>query len=189
MARKVTEEQPAVRKSLLVICGVAIGAALIGFVLVNFVLAGHGGGAAPSTASSTATSTLPQSNTPLSTTTPAPASNEETPGGRDPFSGPIGIAPLSAPAPSAAPAAQAAAPAPKASVLAAEQVNPHFSLNVVKVSGSAVDLKFDGKSISGAHAGDKLPDGVIVNRVGDGCASFDQGGKVFSVCQGQTVQR
>lgn len=185
MARTLTQEEPAVRKGLLIVAGAAVGAAILGFILMNFVL--KGGGSSPSAPLPTAAAPGIGSSS-IPTATPVPANDEDTPGGRDPFSGPVGIAPLasSAPAAAAAPAVQAA---PKPSVLAVAQVNPHFSLNVVKVTGNAADLKFDGKAISGVHPGDKLPDGVQVQNVGDGCASFNQGGQIFSVCQGQTVQR
>lgn len=181
MARKTAVDEPPVRKGLLVVGGVAVGAALLGFLIIHFALGGGGGeNPLPSTPAA------PGVAVPVATATPS--SNEVTSGGRDPFGAPQGLAPIATAAPAAAPAA-VSAPAPSASVLASQQVNPHFTLNVVKVAGSAADLKFDGKSITGVHAGDKLPDGVVVQKVADGCATFDQGGKVFSVCQGQTVKR
>jgi hypothetical protein len=184
MARKMTEDQPAVRKGLLITCGAAIGAALLGFILINFVLGGHGAGTAPTTGTAATTTTVGTSTSPLATATPQPVSNEITPGGRDPFSAPLGIAPVASPPAAAAPAAPT-----QTKVLASSETPQHFSLFVAKVTGHTADIKFDDKPISGVNAGDTLPDGVVVKSVGDGCASFSQGGQTFSVCQGQTVQR
>jgi hypothetical protein len=189
MARTLTEEAPPVRKGILIVAGAAIGAALIGFILMNFVLKGGSGTAPTQPLPTSAVNPALGGTSPLSTATPVPVSNEVTPGGRDPFGNAVGIAPIATPAPVVAPAAQAPAPAAKTAVLASDQVNQHFSLTVVKVSGNSADLKFNGKAISGVHPGDKLPSGVQVQNVGDGCASFNQGGQVFSVCEGQTVQR
>jgi hypothetical protein len=188
MARTQAQDEPVVRKSLLIVAGAAAGAALIGFVLMNFVFGGGGDTAATSPAPA-AQSQTGGVTAPVHTATPT-ANNEVTSGGRDPFA-PQGLAAVPAAAPAAPAAAAPAAPAPSASVLASQQVNPnpHFTLNVVKVYGSAADVKFDDKSIEGVHAGDKLPSGVVVKKVADGCAAFDQGGKTFSVCQGQTVKR
>src|SRR5439155_739527 len=84
MAKKTFTDEPPVRKSLLIVAGVAVGAALLGFIIVHFAFSSGGGG------------------TPLPSTSVVP-----------------GV--------------------------------------VQKISGS--------------------------------CASFDQGGTIFSVCQGQTVKR
>ena len=43
-AKKKSASEPAVRKSVLVMGGAAVGAALFGFILFNFVLGGGGGG-------------------------------------------------------------------------------------------------------------------------------------------------
>jgi hypothetical protein len=183
MARKQFEEEKPVRKSVLIIGAVALGAAILGFVLMNFVFGGS-----DNVAPLPSTPTVPGVAAPVATPTPIPVNNEETSGGRDPFSGPQGLAAVTTPAP-AAPTASTAPASASTQTLASAQVTPHFTLNVVKVTGDSADLKFDDKSITGVHAGDKLPDGVVVQKVGDGCASFDQGGQVFSVCQGQTVKR
>jgi len=173
MATKTISDEPAVRKSLIYV-GVAAVAAVVGFFLVShFLLGGSSNTPLPSVPA------LPHTVSTVPNVTPAPTPGEETSGGSDPFSHPVGMAPAPAQVPVAA--------TPAASVLASTQVNPHFTLSVAQVTGTAANLTFNGKAISAVHAGDKLPDGVVVQKVASGCAQFSQGGKLFSVCQGQTV--
>lgn len=89
MAKKTFEQEPAVRKSFLVVGGVAIAAVLMGFVLMTFVFGGGGGGgddvAVPTPAAQTSngggtgTGVAPQP-TPVPV---EPAGLQE--GGRNPF--------------------------------------------------------------------------------------------------------
>jgi hypothetical protein len=96
MAKKKAAE-PAVRKSLLVMGGAAIGAALFGFILLKFVLGGGGGEEADQ---ATELAILNNASIPIASATPGPGSdgavsNVLTPGGRDPFVKPDGVATIS----------------------------------------------------------------------------------------------
>jgi len=178
MARKTVQDEPAVRKGLLVVAGVAVGVALLAFIVTRVFLGGGGGGIPlPSSPA------VPGVAAPVHTATPAPTNNEVTSGGRDPFSAPQGLAPVATPVPATS------APATPAPTALASNPAQHYTLSLVKVSATAMDLKFNNVPISNVHAGTKLPDGVVVQSIGNGCAAFDQGGQIFLVCQGQTVKR
>ena len=88
--RKQQEAEPPIRKSFLIFGGVAVGVALIAFILMNFVLKGSGGGAPIGPAVSPAAITQPSGavaqTAPVHTAAPAATPQEVTPGGRDPFS-------------------------------------------------------------------------------------------------------
>jgi hypothetical protein len=96
MAKK-TEEGP-IRKSFLITGGVAIAAAVIGFLVMNFVV---GGGDEPIDTGPPAA--LSQGVT-TSTPTPSPASATIRPGGRDPFTPADGVS-VATPPPTPAPVA------------------------------------------------------------------------------------
>jgi hypothetical protein len=96
MAKKSTEPEPAIRRSFLIVGGVALAAALLGFIVMNFVLGGGGGGEVPADdAAIVQTSPLPGAPGGVAqppAATPQPTDNALRPGGRDPFI-PIGGAP------------------------------------------------------------------------------------------------
>lgn len=121
MASKKKAAQPPVRRSVLVMGGAAIGAALFGFVLFTFVLGGGGGGGTEATTAELAT--LNNASIPIAAAAgAAPGSdglvrNELTPGGRDPFLTPAGVqtepgGPSSSTGTTSAPVAAAPAPEP-----------------------------------------------------------------------------
>jgi hypothetical protein len=103
--KKKKAPEPAVRKSLLITGGVAVGAALLGFVLMTFL----GGGGGGEEEAATELATLGGATIPIASGAPVaggPGTDpiELTPGGRDPF---VSKAP-----PSAAPAGSSSGPAP-----------------------------------------------------------------------------
>jgi hypothetical protein len=91
--RRQREEQQPIRKSFLITGGVAIAAALIGFVLMTFVLNGDGGDIdepIPTVTADAGAGTVPTA-APAATPAPAPTPKGLTPGGRDPFARPGGV--------------------------------------------------------------------------------------------------
>ena len=79
-SRRRKQQSEPIRKSFLIVGGIAIGVALITFVLMTFVLGGGGGGGSALPSTPPAAITQP---TPAPTPTPSPGLQ---PGGRDPFS-------------------------------------------------------------------------------------------------------
>lgn len=169
-------ETPAVRKSFLVFGGVAVGVAVIGFVVMN--LLGGGGGEAdlvtppqgsPAGVVSTPAAGDPAANpAPVSTPAPAPAAPGLNPGGRDPFS------PVAASAPTA--------------VLGTTVYNTGPTVTVLNVYADAADVQIDDKVYEGAKPG-TVVGGMILESVAGSCASFDREGDRFQVCEGDRVTR
>src|SRR5688500_11342186 len=84
--KKKKAAEPPVRKSFLVFGGVALGVALLGFVLMKFVGGGDGGEAAETT---TELATLEGAQIPIASVPPSASpesgANDLIAGGRDPF--------------------------------------------------------------------------------------------------------
>ena len=180
MAKSATLEQaPPVRKSLLIIAAVAIGAVVIGYVLMTFVLGGD------DTVEPTTPATSAAPNAPG-----APAATPKvsepaglTPGGRDPFSG--GTAPQAAPA-SVAGESEAAA---EAAAVQEAALDDEIKITVLKVYGDAADLKVGGIAVEGAKNGLVLTPRLNMDEVKDGCVYMKDDGERFKVCEGKSVTR
>jgi hypothetical protein len=87
MAKKKKPPEPAIRKSYLITGGIAIGAALLGFVVVNFAMAGDGGGSDEATELAiTDAASIPLQAEPEVGADTSGGANELSEGGRDPFS-------------------------------------------------------------------------------------------------------
>lgn len=179
MAKKRVEQGPPVRKSFLIVAGAAIGAALIGFVLMTFVFGGGGGeddtGTVATETSAPGAEGAPAA--PIATPVPTPKPTDPPglkPGGRDPFS-PIGGAPQAAAAP--------------AVVKPASIKNDEVKISVVKVYGEAADLKFGTFALEGVKAGQVLSPRFDVDEVKDACVFFKDDGERFKVCEGKSAKR
>ncbi|MEX0875189.1 MAG: hypothetical protein WD646_03240 [Actinomycetota bacterium] len=170
---RINEDQPAVRKSFLVIGGVAIGTAVLAFVVMNFIVGGDSGdGEEASTISTTQGSPAPTSSAEPSLSNPLSGQSEGLrPGGRDPFS-PTG----------------AQASATDTQVQASVEENAEVVVTVFTVYGQGADVQVGEEIFEGARPNDKLSDGVVVKGIDGKCVSFDREGQTFSVCEGQRAQ-
>lgn len=175
MSKRLQElEKPQVRRSFLIIGGAAIGAAVIGFILMNFVLGGDGGGTAAPPASSPSAQTQP-TLAPLSDAKHEPLRE----GGRDPFivgtGGSISAAGASLPA----------TPAPEVTPTPAPVGQETVSVSNVKEASA--DVKVNDKVTKNATAGTKVSQDLTVHSIASGCVFFDQSpsNKRFRVCEGE----
>jgi hypothetical protein len=176
MARnRFDEDQPAVRRSFLVLGGVAIGVAVLAFVLMNFIVGGDsGGGEEASTISTTEGSPAPTSSAQPSISNVSSGESEGLrPGGRDPFS------------PTGGGQAQAAETQVQGVVVS----NAEVVVTVFTVYGEGADIQVDEKVFEGARPNDKLSEGIVVEAIRDKCVSLDREGDTFEVCEGERVQR
>ena len=171
MARsKSSEQQPAIRKSFLVVGGIAVAVAVLAFVATN--LLGGSGGEPPSDQASTISDTVgdpaPTSAPTSAEITDAPGDRSEglVPGGRDPFT----------------PAVVQSGPA---QVAGAVVENSQVTVTVFSVYGGGADVQVGEDIFEGAKPGDRLSSGVVMKGVDKQCASFDREGKTFTVCKGQ----
>lgn len=182
MAKRQAEPQPAIRKSFLITGGVAIGAALLGFILMTFVLGGGGGSSDPAPTPAAGAPAVGSDGAPASTPAPTERPAEPdglTPGGRDPFR-PIGG--------QAAPAAEAPAPAPEPVVEAASFEEPS-RVDVLSVYATAADIKVDDAVIEGAKGGLAITPTLSLTTIDGSCAIFEDAGQPVKVCEGQTLER
>ena len=110
---KTRVQQPPIRKPVLIFGGVAVGVALLAFVLMNFV-GGGGSGQAPVTSGSPQTGSTPNVVVPAPVLQEAPGLRA---GGRNPFQPVVNLqaSAVSAPEPAAAPEPPAPIAAPAAS--------------------------------------------------------------------------
>lgn len=189
MAKKSAVPQAQVRKPLLIVAGVALGAALIGFVLVNFVLGGGSSGGEPlpvgpgtGTTGGAATSPAPS----------VPASDVQTDGGRDPFDQSSGGA-VSVPVP-----AEEAAPATTSPTTFDQQAAPAVAVgtgddpvkvSVIRVYKDAADIKIGKRVYEGAHASQQLSARFQVDSIANGCVAMKDRSESFTACTGKAVQR
>jgi len=121
MAKNKVQQAP-VRKPLLIFGGVAVGVALVAFVLMNFV-GGGGSGEAPVTSGS------PQAGNSPNVVVPAPAPQEAPTlreGGRNPFQPVVNLQASAASAPE--PAAEPEPPAPTAAPAASTEGSRYVAL-------------------------------------------------------------
>jgi hypothetical protein len=170
--RRPATEGP-VRKQFLVVGGVAIGAALLGFVLMNFVLGGGGGKPAPAERTTTTTGGPVGGGKVVA----APALR---PGGRNPFTPVVGAAPAST---TTQAAAAPSTPAPATSVQT--KTSKPVYIEVLNVSEATADVKVADKLTKGAKPGQKLSGDLKVDSIAGSCVFFDKGEERFRVCKGE----
>jgi hypothetical protein len=187
MAKSATlEKTPPVRKSLLIVGGVAIAAVVIGYVLMNFVLGGDDSTEPTTPTTSTAPSTSSAPNAPAVRPAATPQVSEPAglnPGGRDPFSG--GGGPQAAPASVGGESEVAAEPVALKQASADDEVK----ITVLKVYGDAADLKVGGTAVEGAKDGLVLTPRLNMDEIDGDCVYFKDDGERFKVCEGKSVTR
>jgi hypothetical protein len=171
MGRRSSEEQPAIRKSFLVMGGIAIGVAALAFVATNFLVNREPAGEDQASAiSDTVGSPAPTSAPESAELTDAPGSRSEglVPGGRDPFT----------------PAVVSSGGGEQ--VAGAVVENNDVVVTVFSVYGGSADVQVGEDVYEGAKPGDRLASGVVMKDIDDkGCVSFDREGDAFTVCKGQ----
>jgi hypothetical protein len=169
------EQEPAVRKSFLIVGGVALAAAVLGFVVMNFVLGGGGGDedtGGEDTASQVSTTNAPEAPAVEPPATPKPAEPKGlTSGGYDPFRK------LSAPAGGADTTVQAAA-----------VTNPEIEIALLKVYGSSVDLKVGDHVLEGVQQRAVLSPDINLDEIDGECLFLKAYGKRTKVCEGDSVK-
>lgn len=182
---------PPIRKSFLIIGGVAIGAALLGFILMTFVLGGGGGSDEPESPSEVATE---QGGTaggsaggaaPAATPAPTPApqvENEIKEGGRDPF------APLAAGA-AAAPAAEVAPVVEEIDLEVNADGSEVVEVEVLDTYSDAADLKLNGQTFEGLDQGEVISPRFDMDEITGDCVWMKDSGARFKVCVGEMVKR
>lgn len=185
MAKK-RVQQPHVRKPVLVFGGVAVGVALLAFVLMNFV-GGGGSGEAPVTSGS------PQAGSTPNVVPPAPAPQEEPglrAGGRNPFQPVVNLQASAASAPEPA----AVAPVPPAEPAAAStDGTPKALIGLQTIHDGLADLMFTNAELKNVTPGTTLqptpplPDTYVLERVTGDCAFVKRGVEIRRVCVGETI--
>jgi hypothetical protein len=171
-------KQAAVRKSVYVFGGVAVGVALLGFVLMS-VVGGGGAGDTPFPSSPPSAMTPPAPSAP-SAPTGAAAQQGLRPGGRDPFEALVAASAPQAPS----------TPEPKAEELNGAPITTlkYMMLYKVVFNGQAAYMQYDD---SGARqlvaVGDKTFNGYVVQTIGADCADFLKDGKTVHLCTGQQI--
>jgi hypothetical protein len=186
--------------------GVAVGCAILGFVVMNF-LAGGGGGNADDDSAVLSTSTAPLaspgapepgSDAAAAASPSATPANQLVPGGRDPFdAGSLSATP--APAPTVAPAPVAPVPVQpqptQAPVPQAYRTDPVI-VGIKSVSADAADVWIDDTEHSAVSRGEELDARFAVERIDTAsrCAilrdtAAPSGSQSFTLCENQTVRR
>jgi len=172
MGRRSSEEQPAIRKSFLVMGGIAIGVAVLAFVATNFLTNREPPAEDQASAiSETVGSPAPTSTPDSAEIIDAPGSRSEglVPGGRDPFTPAV---------------VQSAGEGTQ--VAGAVALNDDVVVTVFSVYGGGADVQVGDDVFEGAKPGDRLSGGVVMKGIDDkGCVSFDREGDSFTVCKGQ----
>jgi hypothetical protein len=183
MARRKQPQQP-IRKSFLIFGGVAIGAAVLGFVLMTFVLGGGGGievEETPTTRGSPAPGS-PSAQAPGAQATPTPTATpfKVKEGGRDPF------------IPQAA-AIPAATPEPTAAVQPASFTNDDGSepvtISVLGTYGNSADVKLNKTVFEGVKPGQVLTARFSMDTIEGECVFMKEKDDRFKVCKGKSVKR
>ncbi len=159
---------PHVRKSVLVFGGIALGVALLGFVLVTVVGGGGGGEAAAPSASPGIT--RPNTSGPSTGNAAAPKLRD---GGTDPFRPLIVAAAAGAPAPAATPGPEAPAQ------------NEALLIEVLSVDGTNADIRVDSNLHEDVKAGAQLSGGFVLEAISGDCAYLAKSPERFRVCEGE----
>jgi hypothetical protein len=170
MGRRSSEEQPAVRKSFLVMGGIAVGVAVLAFVATNVLMNRPPADDQASAISETVGSPAPTSTPDSAEITDAPGTRSEglVPGGRDPFT----------------PAVVSSGEGAQVAGTVVE--NTDVVVTVFSVYGGGADVQVGEDVFEGAKPGDRLSSGVLMKGIDDkGCVSFDREGDSFTVCKGQ----
>jgi hypothetical protein len=206
MAKRRGPAAPPVRKSFLVIGGVALGCALLGFVVMNFLAGGGGDAVDDSAVLSTSNAPLaspgalaPGSDGAAAASPSATPANQLVPGGRDPFDpgslaatpAPVQVVPV-APAPVQPQPTQV--PVPQAAL----RTNPAdpVVIGMKSVSADAADVWIDDTEHSDVRRGEELDGRFAVERIDtpSRCAilrdaAAPSGSQSFTLCENQTVRR
>lgn len=158
-------EQDQVRPGFIV-AALAIVAAVLGFVVVNFLFLGDAPEPEPS-----APPAVSQPQEPAPTPTPIPEEEVALGQGRDPFQ----------------PAFGAPAPAEVQQDVAA--VLP-TTVEVVRLAedGSVASVRVNDVFHERARPGDQISEGIIIESIDGNCVNFLRGEDQFQVCQGETAQ-
>jgi hypothetical protein len=155
----------------LVFGGIALGVALLGFVLVT-VVGGGGGGETAAAPNASPGITQPNPDAPSNGNAAAPKLRD---GGTDPFR-PLIVA--------AAAGAAAPAPAPTAAPEAASTPEA-ILLEVVSVDKGLADIRVDSNLHEDVKAGAQLSSGFVLEAISGECAYIARSPERFRVCEGE----
>jgi hypothetical protein len=161
---------PHIRKSVLVFGGIALGVALLGFVLVTVV----GGGGSSDTAAPSASPAITRPNTSGGSGNGNAAAPKLREGGRDPFK-PLVVA-----------AAAGGAPAPAATPEPAAASEPEaLHIEVLSVDKGIADIRVDSNLHEDVKAGAQLSGGFVLEAISGECAYIARSPERFRVCEGE----
>jgi hypothetical protein len=173
VARRQATNEPPVRRSFLIFGGVAVGAAVIAFVLMNFVLGGDDGGVEEDTTPTTTVAPGAPAGQPAPaapTATPKPSEPPGLrPGGDDPFA--------------------AGSSAQETAVQPASVEPEKVKIKVVTTYGTAADIKFGSFALEGVQQDQILSPRFNVDEIKGDCVYFKDDGERFKVCAGDSVKR